>query len=413
MRAATEASTTTRTIGDRYELENLIAAGGMGEVHAARDTRLDRRVAVKLLYRGAADAFALREARAAARLSHPNVVAVFDAGEDAGQPFIVMELLAGRTLADELGAGPLSPDAVRELGRQVLAALGEAHEHGIVHRDVKPGNILLASGTWKVADFGIATSAAASGASTPTTELIGSPSYIAPERLVGLPASPGSDLYSLGVVMYEALTGRRPFEGDGPLSIATAASAGRFTPVRALRPDVEPALGIAIERAMKRRPIDRFATARDMAEALAAPTTDELTSRTSGRPSASEITAPLPTAPEARPIERPGRARRRTAPRRGLGAFVVLVVASALLVTGALAVRGHPGPVGRGASVGGTTSPSASLSPPSPTSVSGLGAPSGGAGESDEGGDGSANHDNASYGHGSGKGKGETHGSHD
>ena len=155
------------------------------------------------------------EARLAARLTHPNVVTVFDSGLEAGHPFIVMERLNGRTLRDELAEGPMEPEAVRSMALQVLEALAAAHGIGLIHRDVKPGNILAAGeGTWKVADFGIATSIEDDHTLTKTGELLGSASYLAPERLEGHAATTRSDIYSLGVVMYEALTGRPPFGED-------------------------------------------------------------------------------------------------------------------------------------------------------------------------------------------------------
>ncbi|MFN2606698.1 MAG: protein kinase [Acidimicrobiales bacterium] len=264
-----------RLIADRYEVADLLGRGGMAEVYAGTDRRLARPVAIKLLSPAMAARPDLRtrfeaEARAAASLSHPNAVAVFDTGEHDGVPFIVMERLPGETLADRLGAGRADPAWVRGLAEEVLAALGAAHAVGLVHRDVKPANILLASdGRAKVADFGIAKSLEAGGADLTTTgQLLGTPAYLAPERIEGAPATPASDLWSLGVVLYEALAGAKPFSGDTPLATARAVAGGSHPPLSALRPDLDPGLVAAVERAMAQDPADRFTSADEMAAAL-------------------------------------------------------------------------------------------------------------------------------------------------
>ncbi|HSH60803.1 MAG TPA: protein kinase, partial [Acidimicrobiales bacterium] len=204
-------------IADRYELGTVLGRGGMGEVRDGLDRRLGRPVAVKLLRRDLAADPELRrrfegEARAAARLAHPNVVAVHDTGEQEGVPYIVMERLAGRTVADEIAEGPLEPARVQRLGREVLAALDVAHRAGTVHRDIKPANLLLTpESSVKVADFGIAKAAEALPSDvTASGQVIGTPAYLAPERLEGAPATARSDLYSLAVVLYEALSGTKP-----------------------------------------------------------------------------------------------------------------------------------------------------------------------------------------------------------
>ena len=260
-------------IGDRYELGDVIGTGGMGEVRAARDIRLQRDVAVKLLHAALLDRPGMRtrirsEARAAAGLSHPNVVAVFDAGvDDTEHPYIVMERLDGRTLADELAGGPMSVERARSMANQVLQALATAHAAGLVHRDVKPGNVLFAGeDTWKVADFGIAKWLDESGI-TRTGEVMGSPGYLAPERLEGIPASPSSDLYSVGVLLYEALTGRRLAAGDHSW-VAAADRDGAVTPLVELRPDAGPALDQIVARAMSPDPSRRFASAEEMMKAI-------------------------------------------------------------------------------------------------------------------------------------------------
>jgi serine/threonine protein kinase len=262
------------TIGGRYRLGERLGHGGMGEVFVAHDLRLDREVALKLLRADLAGQDGMRdrvvaEARLAARLTHPHVVGVLDTGEQDGRPFVVMERLSGRTLRDELAEGPLPAERVRDVGLQVLRALAAAHELGIVHRDVKPGNILDAGvGTWKVADFGIAKWVHADETLTGTGELLGSPSYLAPERIDGQQAGPASDLYAVGVLLYEALTGRKPFEGDDPLTLAAAIREGRCEPPTAIDPSADPEIATVIERAMRRDPAERYESAEAMASAL-------------------------------------------------------------------------------------------------------------------------------------------------
>jgi serine/threonine protein kinase len=253
-------TTQTKTIGDRYRLGERLGYGGMGEVFAAHDLRLDRSVALKLLREDLAGQVDMRErvvaeARLAARLTHPHVVGVLDTGEQDGRPFVVMERLSGRTLRDELAGGPLPAERVRDVGLQVLRALAAAHQLGIVHREMKPGNVLDAGmGTWKVADFGIARWVHADETLTGTGELLGSPSYLAPERIEGQQAGPASDLYAVGVLLYEALCGRKPFEGEDPFALATAIREGAFEPPSSVLPDADPGIVVVIERAMRLDP---------------------------------------------------------------------------------------------------------------------------------------------------------------
>ncbi|HVF73618.1 MAG TPA: protein kinase [Acidimicrobiales bacterium] len=273
----TTSTTAPRLLGGRYRLGPPLGRGGMADVFEAVDERLGRPVAVKMLRRPLLRNPDVRarfeqEARSAARLSHPNVVAIFDTGEDDGLPYLVMERLPGETLADRLG-GPQEPEWVVRVAGDVLGALAAAHAAGVVHRDVKPGNILLgADGCAKVADFGIAKSAeAATGNDTTATGmLLGTPAYLAPERIDSQPATPQSDLYSLGIVLYEALAGRKPFEADTPLAVASAIRHAEPPALSSLRPDLDPALVAAVERAMDREPADRFSDAAEMADALGA-----------------------------------------------------------------------------------------------------------------------------------------------
>ncbi len=264
-------------IAGRYRLEGPLGRGGMAEVRAGTDLRLQRPVAVKLLLPEMAVREDIRrrftaEARAAASFNDPHAVAVYDTGEHDGAPYIVMERLPGETLADCIAAGPQDPEWIRRGAREVLGALSAAHAAGLVHRDVKPGNILLtADGHAKITDFGIAKSLEATdgaGDLTGTGQLLGTPAYLAPERLDGAPATAKSDLYSLGVVLYEALTGHCPFSGETPIATATAIVAGKYAPLGQARPGLDPALVATVDRAMAADPDRPFGTASAMAAAL-------------------------------------------------------------------------------------------------------------------------------------------------
>jgi serine/threonine protein kinase len=248
------------------------------------------------------------EARAAARLRHPHVVSIFDIGEESGVPFIVMELLPGGTLADRIHTGPLAESSVLPLASQVLGALAAAHSAGILHRDIKPANILFDDrGEAKVADFEIARSMESGVVATfpGTSDMLTTPSYVAPERAEGQPASPSSDLWSLGVVLYEALTRRPPFPGDNPLAAALAAREGLMTPLSSLRPDLSPELVAVVERAVAPNPADRFVSAAAMAAALGVGLAGSSPSRPiheEGNDPAREAD-PLPTATRVAPPE--------------------------------------------------------------------------------------------------------------
>jgi len=276
-------------LGDRYlPTGRVLGAGGMGRVLEARDHALHRNVAVKVLNRElAADPGVRRrfahEAVAAASLNHRNVVCVFDVGIDADPPFIVMELLPGDTVADGIARGPVEPRIVRRVGLEMLAALEHAHRAGVIHRDIKPGNVLLDErGTAKVADFGIAKSLGAD--ITRTRELLGTPCYLAPEILSGAAACAQTDVYAAGVTLYEMLTSRKPFASDTPWATLAAIQRGERPPLRELLPDVDPGLEAVIERAMAPDPANRFRSAAEMEEALAAIPLSGSTSRGSVDP---------------------------------------------------------------------------------------------------------------------------------
>jgi tRNA A-37 threonylcarbamoyl transferase component Bud32 len=254
----------------RYRLVRRIGVGGMGEVWEADDTVLGRRVALKVLVQELADdpratRRFVREARATAKLTHPNVTRVYDFGRDGGLPYLVMELLEGDTLADRLAGGPLPPAEAARIGAAVADALEAAHSRGIIHRDIKPGNVLLTpAGEVKVMDFGIA-AAADETHSTTGSGLYGTAAYISPERAAGQPATPAADIYSLGAVLYELLTGRPPFLGDSPVLVVRAHRHERPRPVRELAPWVPTRLADVCEAALAKDPTQRPSSAAALA----------------------------------------------------------------------------------------------------------------------------------------------------
>jgi eukaryotic-like serine/threonine-protein kinase len=258
----------------RYRLNARVGVGGMATVYDGEDLLLGRRVAVKIpLPSFAADpAFVARfenEARAAAALTHANLVGVYDVGEDEATRFIVMEFVDGETLKDLVRReGPLLPEDLVQVGTQVADALDAAHRRGLVHRDVKPQNILLtADGRVKLADFGIALALGADSA-TRTGTVLGSVHYLAPEVARGESATPLSDIYALGVVLYEMATAYLPYAGDTPLAIALQHVEAEPPAPAELNPAVPPALEAIILRAMAKAPGERFQTAAELAEAL-------------------------------------------------------------------------------------------------------------------------------------------------
>ncbi|MFN0093121.1 MAG: protein kinase domain-containing protein, partial [Acidimicrobiales bacterium] len=260
-------------LNGRYELHSLVARGGMAEVFLARDQLLDRPVAVKVLFpEFAADpAFVerfRREAQAAANLNHPHIVGVYDWGSHGGTYYIVMEYVNGRSLAEILRTeGTLHPDRAADVATDIAAALYFAHRNGVVHRDIKPGNVLItASGHVKVADFGIARAMGVTTSDnlTQAGSVMGTAAYFSPEQAQGLAVDPRSDLYSLGVVLHEMLAGRPPFRGDTPVAIAYKHVQEAPTPLRRLNPLTPPALEAITLKLLAKNPANRYASADEL-----------------------------------------------------------------------------------------------------------------------------------------------------
>ncbi len=243
----------------------------MAEVYRAHDRLLDRPVALKVLFpelsidRSFVERFR-REAQAAANLSDPNIVPVFDWGEDNGTYFIVMEFIDGRPLSAILKtAGPLSADRTADIGAHVAAALGYAHKHGVIHRDVKPGNVLITDeGRVKVTDFGIARAINTEESLTQTGAVMGTATYFSPEQAEGMGVDARSDIYSLGVVLYEMATGRPPFLGDTPVAVASKHVRDHPPAPRELNPSIPPTFEAIILKAMAKDPAHRYATAEEL-----------------------------------------------------------------------------------------------------------------------------------------------------
>ena len=294
----------------RYRLDARLATGGMGAVWRATDTSLDRIVAIKLLKSEYADDQQFRqrfetEARHAASLHHPHVASVYDVGEslslgradgsDVPRPYLVMELVDGEPLSALLRGGrPLAPDAVRDLMAQAADAIGAAHRAGIVHRDVKPANLMVTPDRQvKITDFGIARASDGLGL-TGTGQVMGTPQYLSPEQARGNPATPASDVYSLGVVAFECLAGHRPFDAESPVATALA---HLNDPVPAL-PDTVPAdLAAVVTRALSKKPEERFADGAAFALALRDPLAATAATQVVRPVPSSESTQVMPAAP--------------------------------------------------------------------------------------------------------------------
>jgi serine/threonine protein kinase len=353
-----------RLIGGRYRIERSIGAGGMGNVWAGRDELLDRAVAIKEvrfpdgLGRPEQDDLrerTLREARATARLSHPNVVTTYDVVEEDGRPWIVMELLPSRSLSTLLREdGPMPPHKVAELGLAMLGALEVSHQQGIVHRDVKPGNVLITpDGRPVLTDFGIATMAG-DPSLTSTGVVLGSPAYMSPERARGLRPGPEADMWSLGATLYAAVEGRPPYDADNALGTLTAVISDPVEPPEADGPLREAILGLLEKDPAARLEIDatRELLTRAAADHSAGPQPTaaagavalDRASRTEALavdPPAQRLATPPPSPPPPGYREYGGRPPGRRGP-SGLGAAaaVIVLLLLGLVVVGALALRG-------------------------------------------------------------------------
>lgn len=258
---------------DRYEVHRRIGRGGMADVYLARDSVLDRPVAIKVLFTEFANDPSFverfrREAQSAANLNHPNIVSVFDWGEEGDSYFIVMEYIDGRSLSEILGTeGPLHPVRAAEVATDVAAALGFAHRNGMVHRDIKPGNVMISgNGQVKVTDFGIAR-AFAGGTDSELTQagtVMGTATYFSPEQAQGLRVDPRSDLYSLGVMLYEMVVGRPPFAGENPVAIAYQHVQTPPTPPTQLVAAVPPPLEAIILKLLAKEPAQRYPDAESL-----------------------------------------------------------------------------------------------------------------------------------------------------
>jgi eukaryotic-like serine/threonine-protein kinase len=339
-------------IADRYDLEELVGTGGMSSVYRARDRLLERNVALKVLHPHYAEdeEYVERfrhEARSVAQLSHPHIVTVIDRGEDGGQQFIVFEYIDGENLKQLIErTGPLPTRRAVELALEIADALAFAHEHGLVHRDVKPQNVLLTpDGDAKVTDFGIARSLDVEHGMTQTGTVLGTSNYLSPEQAGGKATTPSTDVYSLGVVLYELLTAEVPFPGDNFVAVAMKHINEAPPDLFEKRPDVPLRLAAAVERAMEKDPERRFPTMNDFASEL--------------RQCLAELDEPDAerTLIVTSPVLRESRPHRVRAPRSRVPLYaIVALLAIAAIVVGVLALGGSKGkpktpPVATGAAV--------------------------------------------------------------
>ena len=354
------------TIGSRYELEELVGTGGMSSVFRARDRMLERNVALKVLHDHFSDDDEYvgrfrREARAVAQLSHPHIVTVIDRGEDEGREYIVFEYVDGQNLKELVRrSGPVPVRRALELAIAIAEGLAFAHAQGLVHRDVKPQNVLLSDeGEVKVTDFGIARSLEMDGGVTQTGTVLGTSTYISPEQAGGKSVTPTTDVYSLGVVLWELLTGDVPFPGDNFVTVALRHINEPPPSLLAVRPDVPPRLAAAVDRALAKRPDDRFRTMEGFEQELRRCLTELDTGQTAVVPAQTvPLASPSAQAPTSSvrhaPVRRSGSGRGRR-----IALLVAVLLAVAAIVAGVIALGGggsHPSSAGGGGGSGTVSS---------------------------------------------------------
>jgi eukaryotic-like serine/threonine-protein kinase len=329
-------------VDGRYRVVRRIGSGGMADVYCAEDTHLGRQVAIKVLHRRFAQDQEFverfrREAKSAAGLNHPNVVGVFDRGEHEGTYYIAMEFLEGQTLKDIIAAeAPMAQERVIDLGLQILQAAGFAHSHGVIHRDFKPHNVIVdQQGHAKVTDFGIARAGASE--MTETGSIMGTAQYLSPEQAQGHAVTATSDIYSIGVMLYEMLAGRLPFEGDSAVAVALKHLSEAPAPISQWRPDVHPALEAVVMAALAKDPAQRWQSAEDLAAGLEAARTQIAAGPNGGQDTAAFAAIPMPVAdetgptqlaptPVVAPVAEPQPQRERRWPWYAIGALAVALV---------------------------------------------------------------------------------------
>ena len=337
-------------VDGRYRVLRRIGSGGMADVYCAEDTHLGRQVALKVLHRRFAQDQEFverfrREAKSAAGLNHPNVVGVFDRGEHEGTYYIAMEFLTGRTLKDIVTSeAPLPQERVIDIGTQILEAGGFAHRHGVIHRDFKPHNVIVDEhGHAKVTDFGIARAGASE--MTETGSIMGTAQYLSPEQAQGHAVTATSDIYSIGVMLYEMLAGRLPFEGDSAVAVALKHLSEPPAPISQWRPDVHPALEAVVMAALAKDPAHRWQSAEDLAAALEAARLQIEAGHNGGQDTAAFAPIPMPAddqtaatqvagAPEPTlaPVTEPRERRERRWPWFTIGILTLALIGALLFV---------------------------------------------------------------------------------
>lgn len=326
--------------GDRYEVQGRIGVGGMAEVWRGYDRTLNRTVAIKtLLPQFARDASFVdrfrREAQAAARLNHAGIVSVYDSGTDGETPYIVMQFIEGRTLADYLASGKtIPPMKAAQVAKEIAEALAAAHAEGVIHRDIKPANVMVTrDGKVLVMDFGIARLISGPETAPQTSAVLGTASYLSPEQAQGQAVDARTDIYALGVVLYEMLTGRPPFTGDSPMAIAYKQVNATPEAPSSVNPDVPPELDAVVMRALSKNPANRYQTGQEFADDLERVRTGGQVMATPLLPAGGEatqvISRPQPTSVLPPQHDEPGSSRK-----AWTGALIAIVI-MALLAAGA------------------------------------------------------------------------------